>query len=151
MESDFEVQKTCCCVCNFPGKRPSLYKVRRSLNENAEVLEENQANGIDTSEAGKIQNPGCFPGDNNKIIDFVIYFKETDDGKVKNNRRHFFRQLEKEDIETFFIKVEGRTPGTKNIFALLNCSSDRLMAEAERLELEVPLDEQVTILKAING
>lgn len=142
METDSEEKSACCCTCNF-ARKPNKYIFRGSSeNASTEILSENQpTDSVDAIE--KItQNIGFFPGDHRKIIDFVIYFKETGN-EFKEERKKFFRQLKNEDIDTYFIKVHSKTPGTKKVFALLNCSIERLMAEAERLELEVPLVEQV--------
>ena len=88
----------------------------------------------------------CFPKKNNKHIDYVIYYKETvetqSSKEIKTFRSKFFKKLKQDGFDLDYIRQpeikNEKTKGTY-VYVLLNCSLDRLMDEAERMELELPL------------
>ena len=81
-----------------------------------------------------------FPNDQSKSIDYVIYYEvgpQTTD-KNKQMRNKFIKQLKLKDgfeIQILFQKTEEK----KQFYVLLNCPLERLMIEAERMHLELPL------------
>ena len=90
------------------------------------------------------QRLNYFPKRTNKHIDFVIYYKETTETQnskeIKKFRTKFFKQLKYEGFDLYYIKQRDFKDETVTyVYVLLNCSLDRLMDEAERMELELPL------------
>jgi hypothetical protein len=83
-----------------------------------------------------------FPTNPNKHIDFVIYYKETTETQnsreIKKFRSKFFKKLKQEDFDLCYIKQRD-TESLTYVYVLLCCSLDRLMDEAERMQLELPL------------
>ena len=88
-----------------------------------------------------------FPNDQKKHIDYVIQFKDgpgTDpdqNPEYRRIRQKFINQLienEKFEIETI-VKKKDHPQNTKSTYLLLNCPLERLMAEAERMKMEIPL------------
>jgi hypothetical protein len=84
-----------------------------------------------------------FPNQNEKLIDFVIAYEKLADenGGADVNRKivqkAFFHKLK---IEGFDIYEMEHTHKEKiKIFALLSCSMDRLLEEAELTRLKIPL------------
>ena len=96
-------------------------------------------------EASVSQCLTCFPNDNSKRIDYVITYKFDDDevneedARVKQEMRDlFFKQLEEEKIETYFIRF--KRDRTNHVYALLHCSMDRLFDEAQRTNHQMRLN-----------
>jgi hypothetical protein len=76
---------------------------------------------------------------NVKYIDLVIYYKEVPEGEldfneIKQIRKKFFFKIQLEGFTINYFSTHN-----KNKYVLLTCSLDRLMDEAEKLELELPL------------
>ena len=98
-----------------------------------------------------------FPGDNSKHIDFVIKYREKkieeneenagEEETRKNHRQAFFEQLKKEGFNIEYLKFERGN--YVNVYALLNCSLDRLLIEAENLKLQMHL-KSVNNIKLIS-
>ena len=87
-----------------------------------------------------------FPNDPTKHIDYVIFYKDTPQTQknfeMKRMRNKFIMQLKREGFETYLIQRKREKPeNSKSNYLLLNCSIERLMEEAERMYLEVPLKE----------
>ena len=84
-----------------------------------------------------------FPNHNDKHIDYVIAYTQNDDDKDQAereaNRAAFFKEVREQDIEVKFI--EFKTGKENHVYALLHCSIDRLMAEAEQVNLDMKLDK----------
>jgi hypothetical protein len=85
-----------------------------------------------------------FPNDNLKHIDYVIVYEvhsnDNPDEKINEinkMREDFFIQLKKESIDIYTIEYEENDK--KYIYALLHCSLDRLLQEAETIKLEMKL------------
>ena len=76
------------------------------------------------------------PSDPRKHIDYVIYYKDDSEGTREKNREKrdkFELILEKEDIKVEYLQDK------ENYYWLLSCSLERLMVQAERMKLELPL------------
>ena len=92
-----------------------------------------------------------FPNDQTKHIDYVIQFKdnaETDaNPEFDRIRKKFIDQLvEKEKFEIQkIVKKKDNPQNTKSTYLLLHCSLERLMEEAERMRLELPLKNASSI------
>lgn len=87
-----------------------------------------------------------FPNDPSKHIDYVIYYKETPQTQksqeVRKMRNKFMLQLNREGFDVYTIKRKRDKPAnSKSVYLLLNCSLQRLMEEAERVHLELPLKD----------
>ena len=95
-------------------------------------------------------NLNYFPNDQTKHIDYVIHYKQTDkterDIELKKSRNKFITQLKvREGFEIHkIIKIKDKPENSKSIYLLLNCSLERLMQEAERMHLELPLKKDVS-------
>ena len=86
-----------------------------------------------------------FPDDQKRYIDYVIYYEENADTteECKKKRNAYNLKL---ISEGFKIKVlQEKSKKSKIYFLLLNCSLDRLMIEAERLKIEIPLKSVRTL------
>ena len=88
----------------------------------------------------------CFPNNNNKSIDYVICYKEIFDAeneelnqKATNARQAFFDKLKSEGVEICYL--EEKESDETVIYALIHCSLDRLLIEAEAINLEMPLKD----------
>ena len=82
-----------------------------------------------------------FPNDQKKYIDYVIYYKTTPETKqeAKKMREKFKRQLkDKEKFEIEEVLIKGSNV-EESAFLLLNCPLERLMTEAENMNLCIPL------------
>ena len=91
-----------------------------------------------------------FPNDEEKHIDYVIYYKTTPKTteEAKKMREKFKKQLEeKESIEIYELKIQKQQKDAESTYLLLNCPLNRLMIEAERLHLYVPLKEVYDFLQ----
>ena len=83
-----------------------------------------------------------FPNQNNKLIDYVIVYEKNDHENHEHYQRKeiqkaFFNKLKSQGFEIYELEHKH---GEKNvIFALLNCSMDRLLEEAELSRLEMML------------
>ena len=90
-----------------------------------------------------------FPNSNSKHIDYVIIyeaFTELDLKKKENYlihsiREEFFNQLKKDSFYIYYIEQELNGDDNKKtlIYALLHCSNERLLQEAENIRLEMKL------------
>ena len=91
----------------------------------------------------KSKSMNYFPNDRKKHIDYVIHYKEAsanDTKFVKDIRENFFKALEKEGFSLQRITVDrDKNDNSKSVYVFLNCKLERLMEEAERTHLEVPL------------
>ena len=89
-----------------------------------------------------IQITTSYPNENEKQIDFVIVYK--DDDKNKNIaykmqvREEFFQKLRQENIEVKVI--EFKTENENHTYALINCPNERLMIQAEKMKLRMPIN-----------
>lgn len=85
-----------------------------------------------------------FPKSHQKHIDFVIFYKETTETQnskeIKKFRTKFFKKLKHEGFDLYYIKQRDCDDDKiMYVYVLLNCPLDRLMDEAERMALELPL------------
>ena len=93
------------------------------------------------------------PNDRTKHIDYVIYYFDKDNiseaelQQKQTYRDEFFKKLEKEGFVIYYLR--SNFDNKKNVYALLHCSLERLMKEAERLELEMRLKYVGLIIKII--
>lgn len=92
----------------------------------------------------KYQILTSFPNSNDKHTDYVLVYKELTESddidfklKCSANREIFFERLAKESIEVY--KIERQTNEFKVTFALLHCKTERLLREAELINLEMKL------------
>jgi hypothetical protein len=99
-----------------------------------------------------------FPNSNTKHIDYVIIyeaFTEFDLMKKENYlihtiREEFFNQLKKDAFDIYYIEQEVHQDNEnrkKLIYALLNCSNERLLQEAENIRLEMKLKHVCNFLE----
>ena len=98
-----------------------------------------------------------FPGNNKKNIDYVIKYREKtnvnskEHGKqlnIQELRKAFFKCLENEDFDIYYIRLK-RSNYVK-VYALLNCSVDRLLREAEAVKLQMRLKTVISIFFFLN-
>lgn len=86
-----------------------------------------------------------FPNDNSKHIDYVLIYRDLNDTgndddfrfKCRNSRKKFFDRLAAESFEIYNIDV-NRSKSTYT-YVLLHCKTDRLLMEAEHINLEMKL------------
>ncbi len=104
-------------------------------------------------QVGRVQVCNSFPNNNKKRIDFVLTYEETlaDQNasprtKEDSIRAEFFTQLANEKVESYDIEYENKD-GVRKVMKLLHCPLDRLLIEAEKVNLEMPLKKDVTITK----
>ena len=93
------------------------------------------------------QNFTSLPNLNSKRIDYVIrYSIDTDENqKLKNEYvKLFFNELKNESIEVYTLEVKNKN--IKNIYALLTCPIERLLAEAEKIKIEIKLKNVLIII-----
>lgn len=86
------------------------------------------------------------PNANDKHIDYVLVYRNIADDDTKINRRfkrkcnenrkRFFERLEKETFEIKNIQMDDEK---NEVYALLHCSTERLLKEAEYTNLEMKL------------
>ena len=120
-------------------------KCLKNSKINDVVIELPQRNTIVDQEATtNRQSLNYFPNNNKKHIDYVIYYKETphiNSCKEKVQfRTKFFKQLMEEDFDFYYLKQKDvDDENVTHVYVLLNCSLERLMDEAERMEIEMPL------------
>ena len=67
-------------------------------------------------------------------IDYVIYYKDSSDEEIIKKRNAFKSLLDK-DKQFKIFDLQDK----ENNYWLLSCSLERLMEQAERLKLELPL------------
>lgn len=106
---------------------------------------------------GEPQIPTRFPNDNSKHIDYVITYKYDkrfdEENAHENESQKKARQdfMKKEEVRKNFLKRlvdEGFDVATTqfligdhvNVYILLNCKIERLLQEAERVRLEMRLN-----------
>ena len=100
---------------------------------------------------GFVQACTSFPNNNKKHIDFVLTYQEKlanedeNDEKEMSIREEFFTQLTIEKVESFEIEYENKD-GVRKIMKLLHCPLERLLIEAEKINLEMPLKKNVIII-----
>ena len=91
-------------------------------------------------EGCEFQSGTSFPGDNSKHIDYVIKYIEKDN--IENDEKEqtktkfcavFFEKLEKEDFQIYTLRPDKGN----EVYALLNCSLQRLKREADEVEPEL--------------
>ena len=91
-----------------------------------------------------------FPNQNEKHIDYVFVCKKLDDlndssrfkKKCLENRKFFFDYLEKDSFEIYNIDANN---DKKEIFTLLHCKTDRLLKEAEYINLKMKIKSVILI------
>jgi hypothetical protein len=90
----------------------------------------------------QIQITTSFPNES-KHIDYVIAYKA---GEEKDNlafvnamREEFFQKLRQENVDVKLVEFKDKKENL--IFALLNCSNERLMFEAEKMKLAVEINK----------
>jgi hypothetical protein len=137
----------------FNQKFPSNEDIAKDISPTESPIEENPNNMIhetviklerQESKIDEKQKLNYFPKRTNKHIDFVIYYKETietqNSKEIKKFRTKFFKKLKYEGFDLYYIKQRDfKDEKITYVYVLLNCSLDRLMDEAERMELELPL------------
>ena len=106
-----------------------------------------QTNATPTNAKNKTnpQNLTSFPNQNEKHIDYVIYYEKLDDVDVNDSdslkkdtaRKAFFAALKAENIDVY--EIEEKQDEKTFIFALLHCSIERLLEEAELTRHEMVL------------
>jgi hypothetical protein len=88
-----------------------------------------------------------FPNDQTKHIDYVIFYKDTPKTdkniEIKQMRNKFIKQLKmREGFQIQKItRKRTKIENSRSNYLLLNCSLERLMTEAERMHLELPLKD----------
>ena len=92
------------------------------------------------------QKATSFPNQNEKHIDYVICYEKLEDIKVEESkkekikivRKAFFDALKANKMDIY--EIEKKEEGEEaKIFCLLNCSTERLLEEAEITRLEMIL------------
>ena len=85
-----------------------------------------------------------FPNDDAKHIDYVIKYEKhsitTDDHEHidhESYRKLFFEEVKKQSIEIYPLEI--KSDDKRHIYALLNCSMERLLVEAEAIKFEMDL------------
>ncbi len=85
-----------------------------------------------------------FPNANEKHIDYVLVYENLDSvpksrfkKKCLANRKIFFDRLEKESFEIY--TLEAKSNKEDLIYALLHCDNERLLKQAEYMNLEMKL------------
>ena len=78
-----------------------------------------------------------FPNNQKYHIDYVIYYETTEktSDEAKAMRGKFKNQLESKTFEVMEIQFNNN----QKTFLLLHCPTLRLMEEAEKMKLEMPL------------
>ncbi len=87
------------------------------------------------------QNFACLPSCNQKRIDYVIRYSFDSEANQELKRQYiklFFNELKNESIEVYTLEVKNKN--IKNIYALLTCPIERLLAEAEKIKIEIKLN-----------
>lgn len=91
------------------------------------------------------QSPTSFPSQNKKHIDYVVTYKDhTDDNQEKRakkvkERKIFFDKLQEEGLEVEIL--EFGTGEELHNYALIHCPLERLMVEAEKIKLNMKLND----------
>jgi hypothetical protein len=91
----------------------------------------------------EVQNPTCFPNQNGKQIDYVLFYKYNLNTPPAEFNRHelvrktFLDRVIGEGIELEYLRY--RKDSSINVFVLLHCPVERLLSEAERLKLQMNL------------
>ena len=85
-----------------------------------------------------------FPNTNDKHIDYVLVYENLDsvpNGRFKKkclaNRKIFFDRLQKESFEIY--TLEAKSKNDDMTYALLHCATERLLKQAEYINLEMKL------------
>ena len=85
----------------------------------------------------------CFPNDNTKHIDYVIFYKYSDQKKDKNdfelkeaNREKFLNILKNERL-IINKEIEFTIKNQVHQYILLHCPTERLLQQAEKIKLEM--------------
>ena len=86
-----------------------------------------------------------FPNENEKQIDYVIVYKDNEKNKnvayKMQVRDEFFEKLRQENVEVKFI--EFKTGNEIRVYALIHCPNERLMVEAEKIKLRLPINSVI--------
>ena len=87
-----------------------------------------------------------FPNDNSKHIDYVIVYGEVmnqdesiENSKARYYREAFFELLKREGLEMHYLE-ENRSK-QKRVYALIHCPLEKLLIEAESINLRMPLKD----------
>ena len=97
-----------------------------------------------------------FPNANSKIIDCVLVYEKLADKNAEDEqsqrktlaREAFFDLLKKEKIDHY--EIEHSHNGNIIVFVLLNCSTDRLLEEAELTRLDMTLKNVIMMIYVVN-
>ena len=96
----------------------------------------------DDLKTNKIQITSSFPNENEKQIDYVIVYKDNEKNKnvayKMQVRDEFFQKLRQENVEVKLI--EFKTKNEIHVYALIHCPNERLMIEAEKIKLRMPIN-----------
>ena len=106
-------------------------------NENIRI------NDIVNAESENWRIRTSMPNDTSKRIDYVIKYiekKEIDDDEKDHNiyREEFFNELTKQNVE-FYKNIRFEKEENTHVYTLLHCPMERLLIEADLIELEMPL------------
>jgi hypothetical protein len=90
-----------------------------------------------------------FPNANEKLIDYVIaYEKDEHSEKKKIVQTAFFTKLKNDGFEIY--EIEHKHEKKTHVYALLNCSMDRLLEEAELTRLELIIKNVNILSRSLN-
>ena len=100
---------------------------------------------MDENKDSTAQNLTSFPNQNNKHIDYVLFYEkeESPDSKKVVARQAFFAALKAEKFEIY--DIEEKHDDKIMVFSLLHASNERLLEEAELTRHEMVL-KNVNIL-----
>ena len=100
---------------------------------------------IEISDPSELQVLTCFPNDNSKEIDYVIYYQYGLGDQTKEEflqkekiREQYLARLKEESLETY--KLSYNDDNDMKVFILIHCPIDRLLAEAERVKLDMKIN-----------
>jgi hypothetical protein len=92
-----------------------------------------------------VQITTSFPNQNEKQIDYVIVYKDNENNKNLEYkdavREEFFQKLRQENVEVNLI--EFKTDNEIHVYAIIHCSNERLMLEAEKIKLPVQINSVI--------
>jgi hypothetical protein len=99
---------------------------------------------MSTKKAGQILT--SFPNDNEKHIDYVILYKQFSDAELKSRKKQriermrqlFFEKLRRESFDIYYLNFLD-VDNQNYVYALLNCSTERLLEEFSHLNYELQL------------
>lgn len=110
------------------------------------LASENSNSELDNGDETSLEHKNLFnyfPNQPTKQIDYVIVYKESENTKnAEKSREKFFNTLETKGFEIYTIKKQDEgEENVKIVYKLLHCSLEKLMEEAERIQLELPLKD----------